>query len=456
MKLVVQATPSLTGECMAPSSKSHSVRALFFALLGSGESRLENMLAADDVRDTLAICRQFAIGITQDKNTYVLESPGLPAALSLPSMSASPVIHTGNSGIATHFILPLLGLRQSAAQPVHVTCNRQMSLRPVAPLVSALRALGLQIHYLHREGFLPLTIAQRLAGGKAEISGITSQYLSALLIALPGARNDSEITTHHLRERPYLEMTLAWLTLQNIAYTHHSSGSTDTFYVPGRQRYPAVRKTITGDFSSASYLIAAAAMTQSEVTMSGLDMQDCQADKQLIGILQAMGAQIQIDGVRHKIHVQGGKPLNGITIDASDFPDLLPTLAVLGSHAQGCTQITNVPQARLKETDRIHAIAVGLKKMGCRLTTKPDGITIYQSPLRGARVTGFGDHRTVMALCVAGLIAQGTTVITGAQAINKTYPSFSKDMQSLGAMVRVVPESESADDGCIGDYPCLS
>jgi 3-phosphoshikimate 1-carboxyvinyltransferase len=429
MKLVVRPTACISGEVTSPSSKSQSIRAIFLSLLSEGESILNNILDSDDIADAINICRLFEVDIAKENDEYILRSRGLPLS------TQSLIINTGNSGISTHFIMPLLGLRKSVNKPVILTCNEQMRLRPVGPLVDALIALGLNIKYLNKDGYLPILVSKKLNGGKTEVAGITSQYLSALLLALPCARNDSEITVRDLRERPYLEMTIECLKEQGIQFVHHSERNMDRFTIKGRQIYKNFNKTITGDFSSASYLLAAAVMTQSNVAIYKLNMNDLQADKKLISILQEMGADIVVEA--GQIIVKGGKPLKGMDIDASDMPDLLPTLAVIGSFAQGKTRIFNVPQARIKETDRIHSIAEGLTKMGCLVDTTPDGLTIHTSKLSGANVFGYGDHRTVMALCVAGLIAEGETTIDGAEAINKSYPNFIRAMKSLGADVEV-------------------
>ncbi|MDF3055562.1 MAG: 3-phosphoshikimate 1-carboxyvinyltransferase, partial [Gammaproteobacteria bacterium] len=156
-----------------------------------------------------------------------------------------------------------------------------------------------------------------------------------------------------------------------------------------------------------------------------------QSDKALIPLLQEMGASINVEGDR--LIIRGGKTLKGIDIDANDFPDLIPALCVIATQAVGKTHIYNVAQARIKETDRIHSMSAGLSKMGAKIETTHDGMTLWHSTLHGSHVEGFGDHRTVMALCVAGLLASGKTVVSDAEVVNKTFPLFIEEMKLLGA-----------------------
>lgn len=428
MRLIIQNTQTMEGNVTPPSSKSHSIRALFFALLAEGKSTLHNVLASDDIENAIAVCEKLGAHIVSQKNQLTVESKGLPFALKTQK------IVSGNSGITTRFMLPLLGFRQTTQNPIIVDCGEQMRARPIQSLVDALRKLGLHIQYVEKENQLPLSISGALKGGDTEVEGITSQYLSALLMALPCAPHDSTLTVNQLHERPYVEMTLRWLSQQQIIFKHSQSLNQDSYFIKGNQRYRPIDAIIPGDFSSASYLIAAAALTAGRVALHGLDMQDSQGDKRLVNILQDMGADISV--FPNHLVITGGKRLKGLNIDANDVPDLLPTLAVIGTAAQGCTTLYNVKQARIKETDRIHSMTENLRRLGASIEEHEDGMAIYQSQLCGASLKGYDDHRTVMALCVAGLLASGSTVIEGSEAINKTFPQFPALMQSLGAKIQ--------------------
>jgi 3-phosphoshikimate 1-carboxyvinyltransferase len=429
MDLIVHNTSLLSGSATPPSSKSQNIRALFFALLAGGQSTLCNILNSDDMTDAVRVCKSLGAEIQEQGSELTLKSPGLP----LPDTHQS--IYSGNSGITTRFALPLLGYRANHHLPLIFDCGEQMRARPIQTLVEALNNLGMSIEYLEKSGSFPLKVQGRLQGGRTEIGGLSSQYLSALLIALPCAERDSEITVSNLHERPYVEMTLNWLNKQNIQYQHRQHGGQDVFTIHGRQHYRSFKKIIAGDFSSASYLIAAGALLGGTVELQGLDMQDPQGDKRLVEILQQMGAHVRIQS--SGLVIEGGNRLRGITIDANDIPDLLPTLAVIGSQAEGKTAILNVAQARIKETDRIHSIAQGLTRMGAKVEELADGLIVYPSRLQGSQIKGYGDHRTVMAMALAGLLAEGVTTIDDAQSIDKTFPSFIKIMQNLGAKMEL-------------------
>ncbi|MCL5272292.1 MAG: 3-phosphoshikimate 1-carboxyvinyltransferase, partial [Gammaproteobacteria bacterium] len=427
MELQINQTKLLTGKVTVPASKSQSIRALFFALLANGKSTLNNVLKSEDVNDAIRICQMFGAKITSTNGKIILESLGAPFNINQDRFN------TGNSGITTKFALPLLGLRQHYQIPVIFDCGEQMRLRPIKSLIDALRNLGMEIEYIDQPLQLPVSVRGQLKGGETEVDGLSSQYLSALLIALPCAELDSVITVNNLHERPYVEMTLNWLRKQNIVFEHQKKNGSDIFKIKGKQNYKNFTTTLSGDFSSASCLIAASAMIEGEVEICGLDMEDTQGDKKILSILQEMGADIRMNG--NSIVIKGGKPLKGKTIDAIDIPDLVPALAAVATQAIGQTHLKNVKQARFKETDRLHSMTQGLQKMGATIVEHEDGMTIHGSKLHGATVDGFGDHRTVMALCTAALSAEGMTLINDAEAINKTYPNFIQDMQSLQAQV---------------------
>lgn len=434
MRIVVHKTPHLHGTVMLPGSKSHTIRGLFFAALARGKSILFNVLESDDSQCTLAILHAMGVAVDIDGSTLTALSKGQPFSTVVNE------IYTGNSGIATRFVLPLLGLRKNHQDPILVHCGEQMRNRPMKPLLDALQKLGMHIQYLENDGQLPIYVSGSLQGGRVDIEGFTSQYLSALLIHLPCAHSDSVITVKNLHERPYVDMTLAWLTQQGIQYHHQQKENIDIYSIKGGQSYQPFTTSIAGDFSSASCLLAAASLIPGEVTLRGLNMHDTQGDKQFIPLLQKMGARILVGD--NEIIIHGGQPLQGTSIDANAIPDLLPALAVVATQAAGKTEIVNVKQARIKETDRIHSMTDGLRRMGAKITEQSDGMTLYQSTLQGAVVDGYQDHRTVMALTVAGMLADGITLITDGEAIHKTYPGFIDAMQSLGANLDVIQTND--------------
>lgn len=423
MNINVQKPSSyLEGSATIPGSKSESIRAILFALLAAGESKLSNIPNSEDVEVAKNICAGLGAEISTTHNISI-KSHGLPLKSEISEL------YTHNSGITTLFTLPLLGLRKDFEKPILLNCGEQMQARPIKPLVDALRKLGMTIDYVNKNNQLPLLVSGKLKGGFTEVDGQNSQYLSALLISLPCAENDSVITVTDLHERPYINMTLSFLQEQKIKFSHTQKNNVDTFMIKGQQHYKSFVKNISGDFSSASCVIAGAVLLPGTIEILGLNFDDSQGDKRLIPILQEMGANITIQ--KNNLIIKGGTQLKGIRIDANDIPDLLPALAVIATQATGETAIINVAQARIKEVDRIRSMTENLRKMGARIDEHTDGMTIYQSTLRNAVVEGYGDHRTVMALTIAGMLCDGFTTITDGEAINKTYPQFIKTMQKL-------------------------
>jgi 3-phosphoshikimate 1-carboxyvinyltransferase len=225
-------------------------------------------------------------------------------------------------------------------------------------------------------------------------------------------------------------MTLDWIRRLGIVMTHDEA-MTD-FRIPGGQRYPEVKCRIPGDFSSATFFLAAGAMGGNDVLCRGLDMADTQGDKAVVDFLADMGANVDItsEGIR-----VCGRGLKGIEIDLNATPDALPMLASLACFAEGETRLVNVPQARIKETDRIAVMCSELTKMGADVEELSDGIIIRESKLRGTDVESHDDHRIAMALAIAAMQATGETTIHDAQAVAVTYPTFAEALSGLGGRI---------------------
>jgi 3-phosphoshikimate 1-carboxyvinyltransferase len=273
----------------------------------------------------------------------------------------------------------------------------------------------------------------RLKGGKTRFRGIVSQYVSSLLINCPLVERDSELEVYDVHEKPYIRMTLGWLDRQGIRY--EASEDLTRFKIARGQSYQGQEVTIAGDFSSATFFLVAGAIVDGDITLLGLDMKDLQGDKEVVSYLREMGAEITLekDGIR----VRGGK-LKGVELDLADTPDALPAMAVAGCFARGKTIIRNVANARLKETDRITVMARELGRLGARAEELSDGLVIQESSLKGCLVRGYGDHRVVMALAVAGLAIPGATEVDTAESVQVTFPNFVELMEGLGAKMRKV------------------
>ena len=429
MKYTITKTKEINGIQSIPCSKSETIRALVFSVLSEGTSEIKNFLNCDDTETALRVLKDLNVHTTRQSNKVIIKSAGLPIKIKTNK------INTGNSGITTRFMLPILGLRENNDLPVIFDCGKQMRMRPIISLVNALNNLGMNIAFLKKHGTYPLIVKGALVGGATSVDGNISQYMSALLLSLPLAPSDSILTVKNLHERPYVEMTLHFLDSLGVSYSHEKVKNTDIYKIKGRQKYFGFKKKISGDFSSASCLIVAGCLIKGKIVLEGLDMESSQGDKKLIEILQKMGADIEIS--KTKIVIRGGKKLTGTAIDANNIPDLVPALAVIATKATGKTKIYNVAQARLKETDRIRSMSLGLRRMGARVEEYKDGLTVYESALIGCTVRGFDDHRTVMAFVIAGMIADGKTTVTDAEAVNKTFPNFYQLIKALGANIKL-------------------
>ena len=298
----------------------------------------------------------------------------------------------------------------------------------MGPLLRSLEGLGATVQCANGNDMAPLTVTGPLVGGRTELEAISSQFLTALLVACPLCPKDTEIILTKLNERPYVEMTLRWLEDQGIKY--RVEGDMKSIKIYGGQKYRRLMRTIPADFSSATFFMVQAAISGRTLNLENLDMNDTQGDKAVARYLQEMGADVQIG--KNALSIAGGR-LTGKEIDMNATPDALPAMAVAGCFAEGETVLHNVPQARLKETDRIKVMCQELKKMGADIEERSDGLIIRNSRLHGAELCGHDDHRIVMALAIAGLNTQGQTTIDTAEAISVTFPNFVQLMQSCGA-----------------------
>jgi 3-phosphoshikimate 1-carboxyvinyltransferase len=335
------------------------------------------------------------------------------------------VIDVINSGTTLRLVA---GIAALAEHETRIDGDEQIRKRPMQPLLDALNKLGAECTSQKGNGSCPLSVKGVMRGGTTQIEGITSQYVTSLLLTTPLASGDTVIQVTKLNERPYVEMTLQWLSQHGIKLTYDSDLT--EFKIKGNQQYQAFEKRVPADFSSATFPLCAAAITRSGVGLVGLDMNDSQGDKEIVNVIRSMGAII--DETATGIIVSG-QELNGQEIDLNNTPDALPSMAVVGCCAKGKTALVNVPQARIKETDRIAVMAGELSKMGAQIEELEDGLVVHQSKLKGCEVDGRGDHRVVMALSLAGLVAEGTTVVKGAEAIQVTFPSYVDLMKQLGA-----------------------
>lgn len=424
MRLEIEGGP-LRGALHIPGSKSHTIRAVAIAAMAKGESVIERPLESADGLAAVHAYRALGAEITCEQDCWRVQ--GLGGQWKAPDR----VIDVGNSG--TTMLLALGGAALIREGIAVIEGDEQVNRRPCGQLEQALNALGARVESTRNNGCPPYVVRGTLRGGRATVEGITSQYVSALLINCPLAEGDTHLDVPLLNERPYVGMTLQWLKQQGVTVSHAEDYS--TFDIPGRQAYQPVHGAIPGDFSSATFFLAAGALGGNDVLCRGLDLNDTQGDKAVVEYLRAMGAKIDVSDEGIRVSGQG---LTGCEIDLNATPDALPMMSVVACFAKGTTKLVNVEQARVKETDRIAVMRQELTKMGAKITERPDGLVIEESPLHAATVEGHGDHRVVMSLAIAGSMLQGTTTINGYEAVNITYPGFAEAVQGLGgnAVVR--------------------
>ncbi len=306
------------------------------------------------------------------------------------------------------------------------------------PLLTVLRQLGVRCHSARDDGRPPVIVfGGGIKGGEASIRGdVSSQFISGLLFASPKARSDTEIAlTTKLESKPYVEMTLDVLGHHGVKA--EASDDFRRFSVPAKQAYKPFNHVVPGDYSSAAFLLAAAAVTNSHVKVTNLQRETLQGDRMIVKILDEMGVQLDVGG--DYVEVRGVKQkLKRIEVDVRDTPDLAPVCAVLACLSHGKSVINGARRLRLKESDRIVSISEELRKMGGKIEEAEDKLMIEGTgKLQGAELNSHNDHRIAMACAVAALRAEGTTLIHGIECVKKSYPNFVEDLRSLGGEAHV-------------------
>lgn len=411
---------ALRGAIQAPPSKSAAHRALICAALADEPTRLRLPSVSGDISATIACLSAMGAGIER-KGDYVLVSPA-----SMEGKTASLPCH--ESGSTLRFLLPLAAALLKEA--TFLGCG-SLPDRPIAGLRQAISGHGA----VFSGERLPFKVSGRLLPGRYAIEGdVSSQYISGLLFALPLLEEDSEIVlTSPLYSAPYVEMTVEMLARFGIRVQKTREG----YFVPGSQRYRTPGELEPeGDWSSAAPFLVAGALG-GDVTVSGLRLDTKQGDRAILDILASCGAGTEVSEQGVRVFY---KQLLPFSFDVSQTPDLLPILAVLANGAQGHSLLLHASRLRLKESDRLMSTAAMLTALGGRTREAADSLEIVGTALTGGRVTAFHDHRIVMAATVAATACCGETQIDGAEAVEKSYPTFFADFQRLGG--RMITEGE--------------
>jgi 3-phosphoshikimate 1-carboxyvinyltransferase len=439
MDLQVFPTKSLSGKIVAPPSKSYSHRAFFMAALAQGTSYIRNPLTEGDLEVTITGLRNFGVNITKvgTENAYRVE--GLRNLV-----NPQQPLDLKNSGTSIRIISALSAISSGTAEYTGLFFQRG---RPLKPLLDALEPLGLKFAF---DGKVVKIHGGTLQPGTIKIPGdISSQFITALLLALPRyPMKDAEFRlelTSPLVSAPYVDITLEMLKWFGIKVEIHLDQDLRGYFrIPTGQQYHPRDVTVPGDFSSIAFPLAASALAEGpvDVTISNLDFDSAQGDKAIIEVLQGAGANIQTNHSERKLHVSGGRsahPLQGTEINMGNIPDLFPILCVVGTCSEGTTNLINAGHVRLKETDRVSVMARELHKMGVEMTETPTSAQIKGcAKLAGATFKTDLDHRIVMSLTVASMVAASPSIVTGVEVVKDSYPDFFPDMEKIGLRTKPV------------------
>jgi 3-phosphoshikimate 1-carboxyvinyltransferase len=405
-----------------PGSKSLTNRALVIAAMADGHSLLKGALDCEDTQVMTGALRSLGIAVNHDRALCQIGVHGCSGTI--PVSTAS--LNLANSGTSIRFLTAMVATGNGT---YHLDGTARMRERPIADLLVALNRLGANARSDLGNGCPPLTIeASGLAGNDVFVKGhISSQFLSALLMALPFGRETSLIEVEGvLVSEPYIQMTLRVMEAFGVSVTNRKFRRFDVH--PAHFR--ACDYTIEPDASAASYFFALAAITGGSVTVEGLGTKSVQGDMAFVDVLEHMGCTVNRAPLSTTVI---GGPLKAVDVDMNAFSDTVMTQAVVALFAQGVSRIRNVAHIRHKETDRIAALATELRRLGANVDEQPDGLVIDPPPLgklRGAKIATYLDHRMAMSFALAGLRIEGV-VIDDPGCVAKTYPEFWDDFDRV-------------------------
>ena len=426
-KITLNPILRVEGEINLPGSKSLSNRALLLAALAHGTTEVTNLLDSDDIRHMLNALKSLGVSYELSSDKTVCTITGVGGAFNWQNGLS---LFLGNAGTAMRPLSAALCLKGQQEAEVVLTGEPRMKERPIKHLVDALIQVGANVQYLEQEGYPPLAIRNTgLQGGKVQIDGsISSQFLTALLMAAPLAEGDMEIQIMgELVSKPYIDITLAMMKDFGVAVENQKY---QTFIVKGNQSYISPKRyLVEGDASSASYFLAAGAI-KGNVKVTGIGKNSIQGDRLFADVLEKMGAKITWG----EDFIQAEQaPLHGVDMDMNHIPDAAMTIATTALFAEGETVIRNIYNWRVKETDRLSAMATELRKIGAEVEEGEDFIRIKPLALaqfQAAEIATYNDHR--MAMCFSLIALSNTSVtILDPKCTAKTFPTYFSEFEKL-------------------------
>lgn len=401
-----------------PGSKSYTNRALLIAGLTDGECRLEKPLVSDDTKYMIRALKAFGISVQEEKEAFIVS--GKSGKLSVPNED----IFIGNAGTAMRFLTTLSTL---APGKIRLDGDERMRERPLADLLDCLTQMRIKAVSANNNGCPPIDIiGGEVPGGEMKLAGDkSSQYLTSILLSAPYFKNDTCVNIQgDLTSKSYADITLDIMKTFGI---HVENENYQCFKVKTGDRYKAQTYRVESDWSSASYFLAAAAVTGGEMTLQDINSDSVQGDAQFTSVLEKMGCQVEKKS--RSLYLKGN-PLRGITINMNNMPDAVQTLAVIALFAEGKTVIQGIGNLRIKETDRISALANELTRLGAEVKAGEDYLVIRPGKYSGAKIETYNDHRMAMSFAVAGLKIPGVH-IKNPQCVEKSFPDFFQRFEKL-------------------------
>jgi 3-phosphoshikimate 1-carboxyvinyltransferase len=408
----------LEGNMVCPPNKSYTHRAIFLASLAKGESQIRNVLLSRDTIATINACKTFGAIIKEDGANLRIESSG-------DVKLQSNEIDASNSGTTIRISAAIASLSDTKTT---LSGDSSLRKRPMQPLLDALEDLGAKC--TSTDGKPPITVKGKIHGGAVSISGsVSSQFISALMIASPKTEGVKLNIEGNLVSKPYLDATIA--TMKKFGVNVDTIDPYKKYNIP-KQQYKSTEFTVPSDFSSMALLLSAAILIGDKMTISASVGDLPQGDREMIAHLEKLGVKVNLDDL---ITVKTPPSLDGGRFDLSNTPDLLPALAILSLKTSKPIEIYNVKHARFKETDRIAILARELAKIGIKVQEKEDGLVLGAPDIpKGADLDSSDDHRLFMAFCIAGMFVGGCTV-SDPQSVDVSYPTFIQDMNAIGAKI---------------------
>jgi 3-phosphoshikimate 1-carboxyvinyltransferase len=419
LRMEVRPVPStVSGTLNAPPSKSAMQRAVACALLAEGRSELYNPSLCDDALAALKMAECLGAGIQKQEGVIIVDGAYKPVCSEL---------FCGESGLGARLFTPLASLNEGW---MDIKGSGSLLKRPMNMLSETLGQMGVEV--LSTDGFLPLRVKGPIKGGLAFVDGsVSSQLLTGLLIALPVAKEDSRLIVSNLRSKPYIDLTIDILNHFGVEVINENYS---VFSIPGSQVYQPSSYTVEGDWSGAAFLLVLAALA-GEVRLKGISPGSSQSDRKVIDILRDAGAHVEAGNDEVYVKKAG---LNAFTADLSDCPDLAPPLAVLASLCHGKSILTGTERLKVKESDRGSALMTEMAALGVQIRNYENRMEIEgPSVLREGSVDSHGDHRISMALTILSVASGVMFRVSGAESVNKSYPSFHEDLGKLGVTINI-------------------